>query len=736
MQVRSFIIFLISVLLFSSTVLGSNPKLSFNETCSSIIKKVPVNLYNVSCNGTLTLDNTANDTLYDFVINFTETGINFSGPTYISEINAGQIKEFNYTINSVDLNLSLNEVNETGNYSTSILRQISNISGILLIKLGLSKREINEDFEVVITVINPNNADVNLTDLELRREVANATMDPSLMNVLPINVSLPQVINASSNSSWVYIDSFNQSPMYVTKVDHSVVFNISENLEVLNYTEVNVTPFSFDITVPSFVYVGTNLQVQINSTNEGNESANVWYSCWIKGYSSQTLNNIFKTVGAGESYNPLMTLSTSFLGAGVYTVRCELNASTGNEILWEEETIVFLPAGVVQPGIGVGVPGIPPIEKIFIIKEVISNKTVGLGDIAKISIIIFNTRNSTKYDLMVSDFIPDQFELTEAFDGSFENETRILSYYISELGPKKYMSFVYEMKVIKSWRNTLLLPPAMAYEDGKRVGKSEQPVLIFEKIKYFLLVNKEITYLGDNRYIIKIRVENIGEGDLKDLTLVDFFENFSISEITPPGVVNRTKGTVFWNIGLMSPGERLYFQYRLEGEYEHIPYPQVLGIDPDNVYLTITYGKIISSEFFLSNIEPFLAFIIVIFGIVILYVSVSKKAFMIIEKKRMERELDIELESVSLKIRPIVRHEVLRISPDLEIMRANLPEVEKDVKYLFKEIKKEHGFEPTKVNPNTFKIITIEELRNILDSKSRFKGAKWFNKTKLKTKTK
>ena len=256
MQVRSFIIFLTFVLLFSSTTLGSNPKLSFNETCFSIVKKLPMNLYDVNCSGILTLNNTANDTLYDFVISYTKTGINFSGPTYISEIGAGEVKEFNYTINSVDLNISLDEVNETGNYSTSILRQITNISGILLVKLSLSKMEINGEFKVVITIVNPNNADINLTGLELRREIANATMDPSSMNILPINVSLPQVINASSNSSWTYIDNFNQSPLYVTKADYSIVFNISENLEVLNYTEINVTPFSFEISAPDSVYVG------------------------------------------------------------------------------------------------------------------------------------------------------------------------------------------------------------------------------------------------------------------------------------------------------------------------------------------------------------------------------------------------------------------------------------------------------------------------------------------------
>lgn len=710
-------------LLLVEASFASNPQLFFNETCYQITKKLTTDLYYVNCTGTLTVNNTASETLYDFDINYTTEGITFLNNTFYHEILPGESKIINYSIISDNINITLDDVNQTGNYSDAVLSQLTNITGVLLVELGLSKMPLNQTtYNINITFSNPNNADMNLTGLELRREAANTSLDPSLMDVLYLNITLPQIIQANSNMTFNYTDSFNETPFYVVNADYTVVLNVSKNMSVLNYTEVNVTQFYFDISAPDTASVGTKLPVQISSTNEGGSSAEAKYTCWILGYYSQTVNNLYKIVAPGESYNPIMTLDTDFLSAGTYKARCELNVTGTDYLLWDEESVVFV--GPEMPSIGGGGVGVPfvVLPEVIVTQEVISNKTVSLNDIVEVNVIVFNTENRTRYNLTLQVFITEEFELVDPSWGNFDEDTRILRYEIPKLEARKFIGTIYKIKVMKSWKDIFFLPPAILYENGIEISRSELPLLNFITVEHLLLVHKQITPIREEEYLIKILVENIGSRNLGNLTLIDFSKNASIGEISPIG--NVSNGRIFWGIDSINSGERLYFQYKAWGPYEEeVSYPQVLGIDPKNVLLSFSITAIVSGKVEVSSIEPLLVALIVLVIVVLLSTILQRIVPEITEEHAIEREF----EKLPSRIRPVVKQETMEVSFDLETVKANIPEIEKQVKELVKEIKKKHKFEPVMINPKTGRAVTIKELKKILKGEPGFRGASWFD---------
>lgn len=225
------------------------------------------------------------------------------------------------------------------------------------------------------------------------------------------------------------------------------------------------------------------------------------------------------------------------------------------------------------------------LDSILIKKDV--NKTVVRSDEEfKVILRVVNVNEMAINDLVLRDFIPENYEIKDVSDGIKITNSTNLEVSIDEV--EGYGTYVLEYTLVNKdeLKGITYLKPAILEYSGKEFFSDG--VLVINEIlpDKKLFVQKEISYVDDEFMRVTIKLKNLGNIPIKDIILSeDLDDDLIIKEISQ---LFDEKG--LWKIRELRPGEEWELSYLTERGANVENIPNIFGVDKSSVYGTLISG--------------------------------------------------------------------------------------------------------------------------------------------------
>lgn len=292
------------------------------------------------------------------------------------------------------------------------------------------------------------------------------------------------------------------------------------------------------------------------------------------------------------------------------------------DLLTEGDIEKYPKEGTVVPEVGEVVPtaGLPRV-RVFLRKTADPTR-IFPGDKINVTLIVTNLEQQSKV-ITLDDTISDGFELTSA-SSDYIQTGRTLQWIVEvNKDTSKLVSYVLTF-VDNNSIGLDYLPAATAYYDNKKVLSPKVPIIKKFVPKKRIYLQKSINQLAFDRMKVTIVVRNMGETNLYDLILKEYFEpDAEFSEIT---ISPRSKG--LWEIPELEISKDWIVSYRTNNHRFLENLPSLYGIDDIYVLKTLVRENIVSRYVLIPgvNIIEFVGIVVVIlFPIVFIYLLRLRK---------------------------------------------------------------------------------------------------------------
>ncbi len=221
----------------------------------------------------------------------------------------------------------------------------------------------------------------------------------------------------------------------------------------------------------------------------------------------------------------------------------------------------------------------------LIIQKYVSNNQINNLEEFEVKFKIQNPNPFSINNVFFSDSIPNKFELIKY--NNLENIQTFL-----DLKPFETKTFSYNLKLDENNSDEMIFLPRANLDYDSKIIFSDSPLLINSFIypEKKLLIKKEISPLEKNLLKISIRIENIGNTQLKNFQLTE-------DKIGINGTYMTGKS---WNIDSLNSGEKWETSYNVELENANFFVPEI-QIQEKEVEVLSTI--IVNNEFILEDIN-------------------------------------------------------------------------------------------------------------------------------------
>lgn len=222
----------------------------------------------------------------------------------------------------------------------------------------------------------------------------------------------------------------------------------------------------------------------------------------------------------------------------------------------------------------------------LLLKKSVDKTMVRSGEEVKVMLRVININDFELEGLLVSDEIPQGYEIKDASDRVKLKNGKI-EFLIDKIEGYGTEVITYSLQNKNEYKGiTYLKPASLTYKNDSIY--SEGVLLINELLpEKKIFVQKEVKYIDEKFAKVTIKVKNLGAIELSDLLVSDFIdENSIMKEISQ---IFYEKGV--WKIKSLRAGEEWEVSYLIERNEDLDKLPNVFGVEKTNIY-----GTLVSSE--------------------------------------------------------------------------------------------------------------------------------------------
>lgn len=241
------------------------------------------------------------------------------------------------------------------------------------------------------------------------------------------------------------------------------------------------------------------------------------------------------------------------------------------------------------------------------ITKTANKNIIGYKDDIEIEIIIQNSNKFAIENLSLFETYPNYFNLIETPE---EIDTKInennLFFKIDKIYPYETKNIKYKLNFQKDYSGEIIyFQPTELNYNSKKIYSNQ--LLIFKKSEFknkSLLVQKEIKYLNETTTRVTIKVKNIGQVDLEDLTIIEHNGNIEAVD----NLDSNSEKT--WKINKLKVGEEWETYYDIDSEDVNKYVPEIYGTDNTKVYKNLLFDSRIETTTISDGIKTYQKLII------------------------------------------------------------------------------------------------------------------------------
>lgn len=232
------------------------------------------------------------------------------------------------------------------------------------------------------------------------------------------------------------------------------------------------------------------------------------------------------------------------------------------------------------------------LEDSLLLKKRVDKSLVRNNEEFQVILSIVNINDIILEDLVLTDFIPEDYELVQVSD-DVKIEGRELIFNIDKIEEYGVKIITYTLINKKELRGITYLNPAILnFNDN--LFYSQGILLINDLLgENRAFIQKEVNYLDDNLARVTLKVKNLGTVPLDNLLVSDVIDETALMREISQVFIERG----LWEIERLEPGAEWEVSYLVERNSGLNSLPTLFGIETENVYATLVSNEEIVTVF-------------------------------------------------------------------------------------------------------------------------------------------
>lgn len=262
-----------------------------------------------------------------------------------------------------------------------------------------------------------------------------------------------------------------------------------------------------------------------------------------------------------------------------------------------------------------------PFDQMLLVQKFVSDTLIKTDQVITVKNLIYNFEDKMK-TVSLKDVIPKNFELIEVITDEERTPVIIsgenLSWNDIMINPHSGRIFTYTMKMNNPNASGIqyIDGSTISFEEG-RITSSNIPVILQFLPEKKLFMQKKVSILSDDEYLVDIEIKNLGD-TVNNLVLRDNIpEDKTISEITKPFLKRGV-----WNIEMINDKDSWKLTYVTNDAASLQNIPLLFGIEQDAVFITLTVDNQIKTGF-INKIQASEVIGIALLCITLLFYAIS-----------------------------------------------------------------------------------------------------------------
>ncbi|MBN2881821.1 hypothetical protein JXM83_07265 [Candidatus Woesearchaeota archaeon] len=238
-----------------------------------------------------------------------------------------------------------------------------------------------------------------------------------------------------------------------------------------------------------------------------------------------------------------------------------------------------------------------PFDEQILVKKFLSETQIKYNETITVKNLIYNFDDTTIKTVVLKDIIPENFELIEVLTDEdrspLEVNDKNLSWTNIAINPNSARIFTYTMKLVN--------PNAtgVQYIDGSKVEfyggsikSANIPVILQFIPQKKLFLQKKVSIINDEEFLIEIEIKNLGGTPVENLVLKETVDEEKLfSEITKPFMKRGV-----WEIMKINSEDSWIVSFTTNDPEIVQSIPLVFGLPQDSIYTTLTVDNQIKTE--------------------------------------------------------------------------------------------------------------------------------------------